>query len=228
MLGSVNELPDLNVPLAYKHDDDEHLGGGYCADLTGEDDLARWTEILIQQHTAFTDLAAKARSSLDESGTGYEVTRPLLFLAHHVCEVAIKVGLVAAVPDQALVPVRSESVWARLWRSVFKRDGAAATGPESGIRGHDLPRLWKRLVKAGGVADLRAHEVDWCDRFVREMSRLTKHGFEGRYADEKRTEEDWCCFNLDHLEVCVTTLVVLMLALTETEESGVVAVKLEP
>lgn len=214
MLGSVTELPDLNIPLAYKHDDGEHLGGGYCADLTGEDDIARWREILIQQHTAFTDLAARARSSLDESGTGYEVTRPLLFLAHHMCEVAIKVGLVSAASDQTLVAPPYESLLARVWRTV-KRGDDPASGPESGIRGHHLPRLWKRLVKVDGVGDLTTEQSDWCGRFVREMSKLTKQGFEGRYADEKRTEHAWCCFNLDHLEACATALVMLMLAATD-------------
>jgi len=211
----VDELPDLTLPLAYKHDEGDHPGGGYCADLLGEDDLARWSEILLQQQAAFANLAVKARSSLMESGTGYEITRPLLFMAHHVCEVAIKVGLVAAWADQTDESARSSSLLVRLWGRFDLSGRRAASGSESGIRGHDLSSLWKRLVKANGAHDLTDDQIAWCREFTRQMSRLTRQGFEGRYADERRTEEAWCCLHLDQLESCVAALVRLMLIATE-------------
>jgi hypothetical protein len=218
----VEELPDLTLPRAYRHDEGDHLGGGYCADLLGENDLARWTEILLQQHSAFTNLAAQARSSLVEAGSGYELTRPLLFMAHHVCEVAIKVGLVAAYTDETPTPSGREDMFSRLWRRFVGYRASAATGTESGIRGHELSRLWKRLVKADGAHDLTSDQVAWCHDFTRQMSRLTRQGFEGRYADEKRTEDAWCCLHLDQLESCVSAFVRLMLTATETdlENSG--------
>ncbi|WP_353953557.1 hypothetical protein V6K52_09145 [Knoellia sp. S7-12] len=86
-------LPDLDQPLAYPHDTSDHPGGGHCLDLTAYGDAERWRQILDQQFLAFAQLVERARTPSEASNAGYEVTRPLLFLAHHVCEVAIKVGL---------------------------------------------------------------------------------------------------------------------------------------
>lgn len=91
----MSTLPDLDEPIAYRYDHEgDHPDGGHCTGLWGNDDVDRWSHILDQQYRAFADLAARARRDRDETESGNAVSRPLLFLAHHVSEVAIKVALV--------------------------------------------------------------------------------------------------------------------------------------
>lgn len=93
-----NLLPDL-VRVAYKeHESEDHPDGGYCLQLDTESPLESWLLLVGQHQRAFGLLADAAEQ---EEGGGWALTRPVLFAAHHVCELALK--LVTAADDPAAV-----------------------------------------------------------------------------------------------------------------------------
>lgn len=154
-------LPDLQIPIAHAHDDGDHPGGGHCLDLLGDADLDRWRHILEQQHSAFTQLTVSARAKRGTDGADYELTRPLLFLAHHVCEVAIKVGIVATGQSR----VAHEHALPTLWTEFINRGGAQHLSPDEAVWCDELVEQMHGIT-AGGFdgryADARGTEKAWC------------------------------------------------------------------
>lgn len=96
-----NRLPDL-VRVAYReHETDDHPDGGYCLQLGADDaegSVVSWLLLIGQYQHAFNLLADTAEQEADD---GWALTRPVLFAAHHVCEVALK--LVIAAENTAVV-----------------------------------------------------------------------------------------------------------------------------
>lgn len=85
-------LPTISR-LAHKKDvpPDNHPEGGLCLQLDQESDLASWRELVRQHHEAFEVLAAAAMANEDS----WHLTRQVLFAAHHVCEIALKMVIKA-------------------------------------------------------------------------------------------------------------------------------------
>lgn len=72
--------------IAFRHaDDSEHDDGGYCASKSNGR-IAGWDD-LIDQHAKALGLLVDAAVA---EGGGWGLTRPVLFGAHHVCELALK------------------------------------------------------------------------------------------------------------------------------------------
>lgn len=110
---TLRPFPDLSR-IAFRHDDpSDHEGGGHCAGLPGDTRFNRWN-VVYSQHLIALDLLVDG-AVLDEDGdNGWDLTRPIMFAAHHVCEVALKtawVGLMDTDPTPGH-PLRPH--WTRL------------------------------------------------------------------------------------------------------------------
>lgn len=84
-------FPDLSRIAFRNVDESDHEGGGHCAGLLGSSLHEQWDLVLAQHIAAFDHLVNKATHEDD----GFALTRPVLFAAHHVCEVALKTAWVA-------------------------------------------------------------------------------------------------------------------------------------
>lgn len=85
--------------LGFRHQDlTEHEGGGYCASKSSGR-IRGWDD-LIDQHANAFDLLVEA---VVAEGGGWGLTRPILFEAHHICELALK-RLLATAPSDAEEP----------------------------------------------------------------------------------------------------------------------------
>lgn len=112
------QLPSLI--LAYRRNDaGDHPGGGHCVGLPSAD-LDRWTSLLDQYLRAFVVMTERSRALLLDLGDGWGLTRPVLFEAHHVCEVALKAALVA----KGSLPTKTHSLSA-LWAALDSLGGLA-------------------------------------------------------------------------------------------------------
>lgn len=105
-------FPDLSKIAFRKADESDHEGGGHCAGLPGRSLYGHWDLVLAQHMGAFDYLVERATNGND----GWALTRPVLFAAHHVCEVALKTAWVA---HSGRAPKRGhhlEPHWTRLAR----------------------------------------------------------------------------------------------------------------
>lgn len=84
-------FPDFETIAYLKSDPGDHPSGGHCAGLPDTSLYAQWELVLAQHIEAFRHLVDQADSDAD----GWALTRPVLFAAHHVCEVALKTAWVA-------------------------------------------------------------------------------------------------------------------------------------
>lgn len=72
--------------LGFRHKDlSDHDGGGYCASKSSGR-IKGWEDLIDQHANAFALLVDAAVAD----GGGWGLTRPILFEAHHVCELAMK------------------------------------------------------------------------------------------------------------------------------------------
>ncbi|MGV1010399.1 MAG: hypothetical protein ACOYBY_17665 [Dermatophilaceae bacterium] len=72
--------------LGFRHTDaTDHEGGGYCASKSNGR-IKGWDD-LINQHASALALLVDAAV---DGGGGWGLTRPVLFEAHHICELALK------------------------------------------------------------------------------------------------------------------------------------------
>lgn len=81
-------FPDLSKIACRNTDESDHEGGGHCAGLPDDSLYEQWNLVLAQHIAAFDYLVDKATTD-----DGW-ATRPVLFAAHHVCEVALKTAWV--------------------------------------------------------------------------------------------------------------------------------------
>lgn len=77
--------PDVSK-LGFRHSDPtDHTEGGYCASKSAGR-IKGWDDLIDQHMNAFDRLVTAA---IAEAG-GWGFTRPVLFEAHHVCELTLK------------------------------------------------------------------------------------------------------------------------------------------
>lgn len=72
--------------LGFRHaDSSDHAEGGYCASKSSGR-IKGWDDLIDQHANALVLLADAAVAG----GGGWGLTRPILFEAHHICELALK------------------------------------------------------------------------------------------------------------------------------------------
>jgi hypothetical protein len=103
-------FPDLSKIAFRKTDQTDHVGGGHCAGLPDGSTYVQWELVLAQNIGAFNYLVDKAI----EDGDGWALTRPVLFAAHHVCELGLKTASVARFGQQPKRGHHLEPLWTRL------------------------------------------------------------------------------------------------------------------
>lgn len=177
-------LPSLE-DLAYAVDDErDHIGGGHCAGF-GADDPDEDRRVMIDQYvTALRVLVDHAIASDD----GWSLSRPILFVAHQLCENAV---------DAAL-----------LQKSV-KVDATSSNR-------HSLSVRMGAAHREGVLDDLTNEQRQWCDRFIETIAPITFNGFPGRFpharvAGRKHLDEVWCCLNLTAIRDAAITFAQLMI-----------------
>jgi hypothetical protein len=151
-------FPDLSRVAFKKKDMSDHEGGGHCAELP--DDLQGQWDLVLAQHVAAFDYLVEKAASED----GWALTRPILFAAHHVSEVALKAAWVA---HDGRAPKRGhhlEPLWRRLREAGGLRhlegseinqasnfialmeeltpDGQTTRYPMTGVKENDLGAIW--------------------------------------------------------------------------------------
>ncbi|GAB3823134.1 hypothetical protein [Kribbella italica] len=152
-------FPDLSKLAFRKTDPSDHEGGGHCAGLPDGSLHGQWDLVLAQHIAAFDYLVDKAASGQD----GWALTRPVLFSAHHVCEVALKTAWVAHAGQSPKRGHHLEPHWTRL----AKAGGLRHLDPPQINEARDFISLMAELTPDGqttrypmpGVDDLGA---TWC------------------------------------------------------------------
>lgn len=174
-------LPSLEN-LAYPVDGGEHPEGGHCAALGGgspEDDRIAMVE---QYATALRVLVDDAVAS----GDRWSLSRPILFVAHQLCENAL---------DEAL---------ARMNIKVNT----------SGNKSHDLTVRMEAALQGGAYSHRSDEEREWCQQFIEKVAPITAKGFPGRYAQARVSGKDqlddvWCCIDLTAIRDAAITFAAL-------------------
>lgn len=105
-------FPDLSKIAFRNADESDHEGGGHCAGLPDQSLYEQWDLVLAQHMAAFDYLVDRATNEDD----GWALTRPVLFAAHHVCEVALKTAWVAHSGKPPKRGHHLEPHWTRLGR----------------------------------------------------------------------------------------------------------------
>ena len=121
--------------LGFRHKDlSDHDGGGYCASKSSGK-IKGWDDLIDQHANALVLLVDAAVAA----GAGWGLTRPILFEAHHICELALKRLL--AQRGQSLWSHKLDELWAkaepllpkrisksdRVWLDVFVAEMAELT-----------------------------------------------------------------------------------------------------
>jgi len=113
---SIADPPDP-ASIAYLMDDDgEHPGGGHCAGLP-DNSTDRWLLVVDQHVRAFDVLVDYAEANDD----GWGLSRPVLFAAHHACEVALKTRMA---DNTSRTPPREHNL-SMLWDLAMANGGAS-------------------------------------------------------------------------------------------------------
>jgi hypothetical protein len=115
-------FPDLST-IAFRHSDEsDHEGGGHCAGLP-DGPLHRQWELVLAQHMAAFDLLVEEATGGED---GWALTRPVLFAAHHVCEVGLKTAWVGHAGTK---PAREHKLKV-LWSNLEEAGGLGHLTPE--------------------------------------------------------------------------------------------------
>ncbi len=154
--------------LFYEHtDDSDHPEGGACLrvfrDEVPVDRLQRYSD------EYFTALCAVYVAS-DGEPSGWQYAAPAVFLAHHACELALKVRWLRTDPQ---ISVES---------AAFKK--------------HDLLVIVEQISKAEPWSDSDEADRKKLARLSMELRAVTTDGISIRYAT---IDERWCCLNLGAL-----------------------------
>lgn len=162
-------LPSLDN-LAYRVDDDgDHLGGGHCAGLGGEDTLEDRIA-LVGQYSRALEVVARAAA---ESDDGWSMGRPILFMVHQLCEAALAV---AVNPASGKIPVPQKRKNHDL---VPLFNAAIAAGAYDGLT--DSDRDWCRAF-IDFITPITVYGF---------MGRVA----DKRLAGGMRLDDVWCCIN---------------------------------
>jgi hypothetical protein len=132
-------FPDLSR-VAFRNDDpSDHDGGGHCAGLPGDTLHSKWN-LVYAQHLIALDCLVDAAGE-----EGWDLTRPIMFAAHHVCEVALKtawVGLMGTDPMPGH-PLRPH------WTRLAIEGGLRHLSAEDIREASDFLKLMRRLTPDG-------------------------------------------------------------------------------
>ena len=151
--------------LGFRHKDrSDHSGGGYCASKSSGR-IKGWDDLIAQHSNAFTLLVDAAVAQ----GGGWGLTRPVLFEAHHICELVIKRLL--AQHQQTVRSHNLGTLWMRavplLPKRISKRDRAwldafIAEMAELTVDGQDgrFPDATTDISKKWCC--LSVPELEWC------------------------------------------------------------------
>lgn len=189
-----NEVGRKHVPLpqldriAFRVDDEgPHEGGGVCAAMPSDDPVERRKEMVWQYVRALGILADSAGKE-----TSWESSRPIIFVAHHACELAL--DLVA--------------------------DRVNVSRPREADR-HSLVARFEAAAAAGAFKDREAEEAEWCRYLLTTLESLNS-GFAGRYVDGRGAiEKSWCCLNPAALTDAVEVLASICTEIvSETNDGG--------
>jgi len=157
----------IENPLFYAHaDHGEHLDGGACiavfADETPVDRMWRYSE-------EYTVALAALLVASEGKPTGWQYAAPAVYLAHHACELALKVRWLMADPSV------DESQ-----RRFHDHDLKSLMAKLDGCRG------WEGAREARDAAALQ----------IERLREVTVDGQQVRYA---LIDPKWCCLNLKEL-----------------------------
>ncbi|GAA1142466.1 hypothetical protein [Ornithinicoccus hortensis] len=172
-----SQFPDIDR-IAFRRDDQsDHPGGGHCSFLEGDEENGGWLGMLDQHARALRILCTAAH-------TDEPLTRPIIFAAHHTCEVAIKAALV--------------------------QRGVAIEGE---LKGHLLNDLLNELGTTGWASSAPDGHQQWVAEFVAAMVAVTPNGFDGKYAElPNDMASDWCCVNPIGMLATVETFIAFVIA----------------
>jgi hypothetical protein len=84
-------LPAIDALAFSVNDPGDHVGGGHCAALPGNSRDDERVALVNQYAVALATLVATA----EQSGDRRPLSRPILFTAHHLCEVALKAAILS-------------------------------------------------------------------------------------------------------------------------------------
>lgn len=168
MSGDGVSVPPPLGALAFAVDDPgDHIGGGHCAAMDGESaDDGRIA--LIDQYQAALDLLVDEASATED---GWALGRPVIFVAHNLCEVALK-AVIARRSD----PPRVHDL-RRLWATALE------IGCFAGLSS-DASEWSGRFVNELGSISGDGTPGKYLD---------------GR-VDGRLLEEVWCCFDINAIQ----------------------------
>jgi hypothetical protein len=177
----MTELPQLDR-VFFPYGDGEgadHPTGSCCLSLNREfyDTAAgKWTALRDQHLLAFSMLVEQVQG--DDSG--YALTRPLVFEAHHVSELALKARTLQFDP-----------------RSNTNLPPA----------GHHLGQL---LAAERALNGARSDSSGWEDSFVSMLDRASEAGRYPVAVRGEALHDDWCCVDAEALNDAVLTFLDLL------------------
>ena len=181
----MSQDPDGN-PLFYEHaDETDHPGGGACLRVFRDEEPVDRLERYSNEY--FAALCAVYVAS-DGKPSGWQYAAPAVFLAHHACELALKVKWLRAEPEISV--------------------------EEAAFKKHDLSDIMKRIDNAEGWSNSDAAAPERLHRLVTQLRAVTIDGISIRYAT---IDARWCCLNLGALVELVTDLRSIALRLPADE-----------
>ncbi|WP_345520681.1 hypothetical protein [Nocardioides conyzicola] len=146
-------MAEFKLPLLYDHSDlTDHPSGGACIQPPeGEDHVERMERYAEEYNVALLTLYV----SSDGVSSGWAFAAPAIFLAHHACELALKVRWVRSSPID-----------------VGDR-----------MKTHDLRRIVREIDKLGGWADTALDQRIEMAEQINNLRRITKDGVNIRYGN---------------------------------------------
>ncbi len=153
-------LPPIDQLAFSVSDTSDHVGGGHCTALPGSS--------LDDERVALVDQYFRALSTLVETAAALDdpsaLSRPILFTAHHLCEVSLKAAIlsrVAAAPKLHFLP--------ELWTAAVDAGCFAHLPPEELSWGFDFATNLGAISGDGtpgryvdGIVDGGTLDSQWC------------------------------------------------------------------
>lgn len=196
------DFPKLGGLAFAVNDPGDHVGGGHCAAMLGEsEDDARVA--LIGQYKLALDLLVDAASASDDD---WSLGRPVLFVAHNLCEVALKAAIGARSDVPRIHDLR------RLWKE------SLSAGCFSALSLETVDWCTRFVSELGSISG----------------DGTPGKYLDGR-VDGQVLEDVWCCFDIEAIQDAATAFAALCGAdisayqssSTETDEIGMGGVRLD-
>lgn len=182
------ELPDLRLIARRVDDELDHPDGGHCVSLSRTESEGT-RELVAQYLTALRYLADRAAEAPDGR---WDLTRPLLFHAHHTAELAVKSVLMTAGVD---FPTRHGLE--ALWKSATDGGLDQLVSAVNTAWCHGFVSL---------IADLAGNSVG--ARYARPN------------AGHTALDDIWCCVNPRALAEATESFAVMCIAIAQEQEEA--------